>query len=292
MPGQSCGHLWVSCFAFSPPSLQAPVGAQPLGVSDFPCTVWPFPQGCLPALLPSSPQLSLVPLIYVILVLPFILEAALCPARVLLFPFQCTVSRGASGLLLQKGRATIPLPGSPTSIPWSATALWMLVTALTWVSLMSVNYIKLCEKKFCLRKKTEMDLRKKAHARHQRKKIPFWCISLRVFSLGDHLGGDAAARDKGAWSCSSLVQIQSEHVTRASEGKIWKCQHLPEPKFCGFSICSLPKALFQPDLFLWQWKEQLCEKGCVPNTFQVCAKITREQNSSNKHYLEFLYRCT
>lgn len=69
----------------------------------FPCTAWPFPQGCLPALLPSSPQLSLVPLIYVILVLPFVLEAALCPARVLLFPFQCAVSRGASGFLLHKG---------------------------------------------------------------------------------------------------------------------------------------------------------------------------------------------
>lgn len=32
------------------------VGAQALGVPGFPCTAWPFPQGCLPALLPSSPQ--------------------------------------------------------------------------------------------------------------------------------------------------------------------------------------------------------------------------------------------
>lgn len=118
---------------------------------------------------------------------------------------------------------------------------------------MSVNYIKLCERKFSLRKVTEMGLRKTAHARHHRgKKFPFGTFPLGFCYLGDHLGGDAAARDKGAGSCSSLVQIQSEHITRASEEKIWKCQHLLEPMFCDFRICFLPKALFWPDLFLWQ----------------------------------------
>lgn len=73
------------------------VDAQHLGVSGFPCTAWPFLQGCLPALLPSSPRLSPVPLLYVIPVLPFVLQAALCPARVLIFLFQCAVSRGTSG---------------------------------------------------------------------------------------------------------------------------------------------------------------------------------------------------
>lgn len=92
-----------------------------------------------------------------------------------------------------------------------------------------------------------------AHARHQGgKNLPFGRFPLGFCSLGDHLGGDATVRDVDAWRCSSLVQIQSEHVTRASEGKIWKCQHLPEPTFCGFCILSLPKALFCPDLFVWQ----------------------------------------
>lgn len=42
------------CFLSSQPPGTC-VGVQPLGVSAFPCTAWPFPQGCLPALLPSSP---------------------------------------------------------------------------------------------------------------------------------------------------------------------------------------------------------------------------------------------
>lgn len=82
--------------------------------------------------------------------------------------------------------------------------------------------------------------------------LPFGRFLLGFCSRGDHLGGDAAARDTGTWSCSSLVQIQSEHVARVSEGKIWKCQHLSESMFGGFCIRSLPKALFWPHLFLWQ----------------------------------------
>lgn len=50
-----------------------------------------------------------------------------------------------------------------------------------------------------------------------------------------------------------------------------------------------PKLCFGQTCFYGSEKNN-SEKGCVPNTFQVCAKITREQNSSNKHYLEFLYR--
>lgn len=83
--------------------------------------------------------------------------------------------------------------------------------------------------------------------------LPSGRFPLGLYSLGDHLGVDAAVRDTpGAWSCSSLVQIQSGLVTRASEGKIWKCQHLPDPMLCGFCVHSLPKALFWPDLILWQ----------------------------------------
>lgn len=71
------------------------------------------------------------------------------------------------------------------------------------------------------------------------KNIPFGRFPLGFCSLGDHFGGDAAVRDMGTRSCSSLVQIQSDCVTRASKGKIWKCQHLPESMFSDFCIHSL-----------------------------------------------------
>lgn len=109
-----------------------------------------------------------------------------------------------------------------------------------------------------------------------RKKSPFWQISLRVLFPWGPSRWWCCRETCGCLELLLPGADQSEHVTGASEGKIWKCQHLPEPTFCGFCILSLPKALFWPDLFVRQGKEQLCEKGCIPNTFQVCAKITRE----------------
>lgn len=85
----------------------------------------------------------------------------------------------------------------------------------------------------------------------EEKNLPFGRFPLGFCSLGDHLGGDAAVR-RGCLALLLPGADQSEHVTRASEGKIWKCLHLPEPTFCGFCILSLPKALFWPDLFVWR----------------------------------------
>lgn len=149
------------------------VGAQPLGVSGFPCTAWPCSQGCLPALLPSSPQLCPVHLLYVILILPFILQAALCPARVPVFLFQCAVSRGTSGY--HQGscckRRELPFPSlAPHIHPL------LCHSSLEACHTLHVNQLNECklhqilwEKQFSLRKMTEMGLWKKgqAHARHQ-----------------------------------------------------------------------------------------------------------------------------
>lgn len=55
-----------------------------------------FPSG-LSASLAAQLTPAPVPLLCVILLLPFVLQAAFCPARVLVFLFQCAVSQGASG---------------------------------------------------------------------------------------------------------------------------------------------------------------------------------------------------
>lgn len=102
-------------------------------------------------------------------------------------------------------------------------------------------------------------------------------------------------RDVGTWSCSSLVSAQSRADSKRRSNWSFRRYDLKLPvalwvhMFCGSCICSLPKALFWADC-LYGNEITTLEKSCVPNTFQVRAKITREQNSSNKHLPEFLYR--
>lgn len=119
-------------------------------------------------------------------------------------------------------------------------------------------------------------------------------VPLGVYSLRDHLSGDAAVRDVDAWSCSSPVSAQSCADSKQTCNRSFRRYNLKLPEslwacmFCSSCICSLPKALFWA--VCMAMKRTTLEKSCVPNTFQVCAKITREQNSSNNHLPEFLYR--
>lgn len=68
------------------------------------------------------------------------------------------------------------------------------------------------------------------------------------------------------------------------------CPSLSEP------VCFVaPASTLFPKLYFGQTvcvvvKRTTLETSCVPNKFQVSAKITRERNSSNKHLPEFLYR--
>lgn len=109
-------HSWVSCFGFSPPCLQAPVLMPSLHVSGFPCTAWPF-----------SPELSAGSAAQLTPALPC--TPALCLSGFAICLRSCFVSSQSPGfpfsvcyfmrcirmspkLLLQKGRAPIPRPGS------------------------------------------------------------------------------------------------------------------------------------------------------------------------------------
>lgn len=215
-----------------------------------------FPSG-LSASLAAQLTPAPVPLLCVILVLPFFLPAAFCPARVLVFLFQCAVSCGASGCHQGSCYRREQLPFSSLCPHIPPLLCHSSLDACHTLHVSQLNECKLhqtvWEKQFSLRKMTEMGLWKKAqaHARHHRgkKKSPFWQISLRVlFPWGPSWW----------WCCCKrygylelLLQIQSQHVTRTSKRKNWKCWHLPEPVFCGFCVYSLPKTLFWPDLFLW-----------------------------------------
>lgn len=81
---------------------------------------------------------------------------------------------------------------------------------------------------------------------------------------------------------AGLQKVQFESAGISLSPRVLQFLYLLSPCFIlGFILGRL---------FVWHWKEQPWKKSCIPNTFQVCAKITREQNSANKHFLEFLCR--
>lgn len=89
------------------------------------------------------------------------------------------------------------------------------------------------------------------------------------------------------WFQRSPMRIQSERVTGASEGMILNCQCPSEPMCFAVPVSALFQKLLLGQTVCMAMKRK---NSCIPNTFQVCAKITREQNSSHKYFLEFLYR--
>lgn len=75
----------------------------------------------------------------------------------------------------------------------------------------------------------------------EEKNLPFGRFPLGFCSLGDHLGGDAAVRHVGAWSCSSLVQIKVNMLPELQKGKFGNAYISLSPHFVVFVSSLFPK---------------------------------------------------